>query len=125
MAHMYNICHFWGEELLDSGLLGRGKIQEKLQEYIPLARAPSTQPKRQKRYDWPAVFGLSFLVGLSLGAIVGAIAGAIYGAIDDEESGTWWLGMINLNALIGAGIGTGVGGVIGIVSPFMFVWTNY
>ena len=89
------------------------------------ARAPSTQPKRQKRYDWPAVFGLSFLVGLSLGAIVGAIAGAIYGAIDDEESGTWWLGMINLNALIGAGIGTGVGGVIGIVSPFMFVWTNY
>ena len=33
---MYNICHFWGEELLDSGLLGRGKIQEKLQEYIPL-----------------------------------------------------------------------------------------
>ena len=36
MPHMYNICHFWGEELLDSGLLGRGKIQEKLQEYIPL-----------------------------------------------------------------------------------------
>ena len=31
---MFN--HIWGEELLDSGLLGRGKIQEKLQEYIPL-----------------------------------------------------------------------------------------
>ena len=25
-----------GKELLDSGVLGRGKIQEKLQEYIPL-----------------------------------------------------------------------------------------
>ena len=36
MPHMYNICHFLGEELLDSGLLGRGKVQEKLQEYIPL-----------------------------------------------------------------------------------------
>ena len=40
MPHMYNICHFLGEELLDSGLLGRGKIQEKLQEYIPLHGRP-------------------------------------------------------------------------------------
>ena len=38
MPHMY-VSHFWGEELLDSGLLGRGKIQEKLQEYIPLYSA--------------------------------------------------------------------------------------
>ena len=85
------------------------------------AKAPSTQPKRQKRYDWPAVFAISFLVGLSLGAIAGAIVGAIYGAID-EETGNWWLGIINLNALIGAGIGTGVGGVIGM---FPFILSIY
>lgn len=36
MPHMY-VSHFWGEELLDSGLLGRGKIQEKMLEYIPLS----------------------------------------------------------------------------------------
>ena len=38
MPHMYNVQPFLGEELLDSGLLGRGKIQEKLQEYIPLQK---------------------------------------------------------------------------------------
>ena len=36
MAHMYNVQPFGREELLDSGQLGRGKIQEMMQEYIPL-----------------------------------------------------------------------------------------
>ena len=36
MAHMYNVQPFLGEEFLDSEQLGRGKIQEMLQEYIPL-----------------------------------------------------------------------------------------
>ena len=35
-GQMYNVQPFWGEEFLDSGHLGRGKIQEMLQEYIPL-----------------------------------------------------------------------------------------
>ena len=38
MAHMYNVQPFLGEEFLDSEQLGRGKIQEMLQEYIPLTR---------------------------------------------------------------------------------------
>ena len=33
MAH---VQPFWGEEFHDSEQLGRGKIQEMLQEYIPL-----------------------------------------------------------------------------------------
>ena len=35
-AHMFNLQLFVGEKLLDSGALGRGKIQGMLQEYIPL-----------------------------------------------------------------------------------------
>ena len=35
-GQMYNVQPFWGEEFLDSGHLGRGKIQEMLQEYMPL-----------------------------------------------------------------------------------------
>ena len=42
MAHMCNFQLFWGEELLDSGQLGRGKIQEILQEYILLAPTADT-----------------------------------------------------------------------------------
>ena len=36
-GQMYNVQPFGGEEFLDSGQLGRGKIQEILQEDIPLA----------------------------------------------------------------------------------------
>ena len=39
-GQMYNVQPFWGEEFLDSGHLGRGKIQEMLQEYIPLSPGP-------------------------------------------------------------------------------------
>ena len=35
-AHMFNLQLLVGEELLNSGALGRGKIQGMLQEYIPL-----------------------------------------------------------------------------------------
>jgi len=41
-GQMYNVQPIWGEEFLDSEQLGRGKIQEMLQEYIPLFRIQAT-----------------------------------------------------------------------------------